>query len=265
MSLSSNEARETPGSVLAERWVWFIDVVFGAVTGLALDKFEPVVRAAAARSVADLFMEIVVGLCLVLFLVYDVAALHLFVRRYPYHVSSVGYSRFVLDVCMAFVLFVFITSAIDAGPERKVYATVVSLTIWHSLALLWHWLARLEGGGPGPLRRSVLPHILFIALYWSVPLGWHFFCNTLMGWNLPVRSRVPLLILCGTFGGVAVYRWYQVTKLYAPAPVLTAGEESFVGGAGRNDAASTAAQEKKTVGVHGTEVARPVLPVPERV
>jgi hypothetical protein len=86
----------------AERWKWFLDIVFGAIVALAIQKYEPVVRVAWSQGLVSFSFSLFVSICVCSFVVYDISAYHILVKEFAYSRGKLGFMRFYLDLIMAF-------------------------------------------------------------------------------------------------------------------------------------------------------------------
>jgi hypothetical protein len=218
--------------IQAERWAWFLDVVFGAIVAVALEKFEPTLTEAWKSGFFDIGKCLFVAFAAFSFFVYDIAAYHILVNKYPYHVTNLGFVRFYLDLVLAFLLFMFLMAALAAVPERNTIGMVAFISLWHLGAMSWHFLARYEAG-LSILTPTLIPHVVFVAIYWALLGAWYVVCNWWLKLNLPWDSVSLLFLISTTIFAISIWRWHQVTgnltrKVTEPArkPELAVQPES---------------------------------------
>ncbi|MFD2097935.1 hypothetical protein ACFSJ3_18255 [Corallincola platygyrae] len=195
----------------ARRWVWFLDVVFGAIVALGIQTYEPTIKAAWQLGALETVLSLVVAIAAAFFVVYDIVVYHLLVRKYRYTVSSIGFIRFFLDLVMAFILYTLLVSALQANPDW--YAMLWSLTLWHAAATVWHLLAQAELSEPSDdntLAESVGSHVVFILIYWAVAFVSYGFAQQEMASLELSPDSVALTSLSISILAVSALRWHRV-------------------------------------------------------
>lgn len=194
----------------AQRWIWFLDVVFGAIVALGIQKYEPVIREAWAHGAGCFILSLFVAIAVCSFVVYDIAIYHTLVKKYPYQLSALGYLRFYLDLIMAFVLYVLLVNAFQTAPDWR--AILAAVSFWHLSAIAWHLLARHEHGTGGSGVSAVGPHLMFIAAYWSS--AWLAGRLASQGTALDPAAvdRLVLIVVSATILAVSLFRWRQVIR-----------------------------------------------------
>lgn len=95
----------------AQRWIWFLDVVFGAIVALGIEKYEPVIREAWFQGIRAFVLSLFVSISVCSFVVYDIAVYHALASKFPYRMTALGFARFYLDLVMAFILYVLLVNA----------------------------------------------------------------------------------------------------------------------------------------------------------
>ncbi len=190
-----------------------IDVLFGAIAAIALEKYEPVVRAAWTSGLARFSVSVFVAICICSFFVYDVAVFHVLVKKYPYRMTVLGFLRFYLDVVMAFVLFLLLSDALNASPNW--FTIIVTVTFWHIAAVVWYLLACTDQGVFKGAQSALIPHPLFVAVYWLV-MGTANAIGRYAGLAEALLSTVLLLAASATILCVSLFRWNQVIRKVAP-------------------------------------------------
>jgi len=194
----------------AQKWIWFLDVVFGAVVALGIEKYEPVIRAAWLDGACSFALSLFVGISIFSFVAYDVVVYHKLAEKYPYCLTALGFVRFYLDLVMAFLLYVLLVNALQAEPDW--FAILVTVSIWHVAAVAWHLIARIEHKVSGGLGRAILPHVLAIAIYWVVVFLAGAFGTKVMGLDDAGLSTYKLFLAAAMILTVSIFRWNQVFR-----------------------------------------------------
>lgn len=197
----------------AQRWIWFLDVVFGAIVALGIEKYEPVIRDAWLQGIGSFTLSLVVTISVFSFVVYDIAVYHALAKKFPYQLSALGFARFYLDLVMAFVLYVLLANALQAHPDW--IAILVTVSFWHLAATAWHLLARREHGAAGGIVSTVGPHVLFIITYWIVAFLASTFGTRVLGIDNGPLSNFILVVVSVTIFAVSLFRWNQVIRKIA--------------------------------------------------
>lgn len=196
-----------------QRWVWFIDVVFGAIVALGIAKYEPVVRSAWQAGLSQVSFSLFIAISICSFVVYDIAVYHALVKKFPYKLSMLGFVRFYLDLVMAFILYVLLISAFAQSPDWVAILTAVSC--WHIAAVIWHIMARCEHPQTEGWAVAVLPHVAFIALYWVLAGLFYLYAKNTLQHNDAQTSDMVLVLVSTMILFVSFYRWNQVLKKIA--------------------------------------------------
>lgn len=191
-----------------ERWIWFLDVLFGAIAAIAIDRYEPIVRNAWATGIGTFSLSVFVAICVGSFFVYDVAVYHSLAKKFPYKITVIGFARFYLDLVMAFILFLLLTDAFNAYPNW--FTILITITSWHVAAAIWHLFAQYEAQSMGNFRIAVLPHVVFIGIYWLASFLPYILGLRIFGFNEVTMSSPILVILSATIAIASVWRWTQV-------------------------------------------------------
>lgn len=195
----------------AQKWTWFIDVVFGAVVALGIEKYEPVLRAAWLEGACSFALSLFVGISIFSFVAYDVLVYHKLADKYPYCLTTLGFVRFYLDLVMAFLLYVLLVNALQAGPDW--FAILMTVSIWHIAAIAWHLIARSEHKVSGGLSRAILPHVWATAIYWFVVFSVGVFGTKVMGLDDAGLSTYKLLFAAAMILAISIFRWNQVFRV----------------------------------------------------
>lgn len=197
----------------AERWPWFIDILFGVVATKGIEKYAEQFLALWPQGGLQVLQSLIVAAGIALFVVYDIAIYHVLVRKFRFTFSKKGFVRLYLDLGMVFLLYLLLVEGLK--PKAQWAEVLIIVSTWHFMAALWHILARWEHNVKGNWQYAILPHYGFILCYWTLPaLAW---------WVLPIvatpsvetRSQLLLLLACLTIGGVSWFRWGQVLKRFA--------------------------------------------------
>ncbi|WP_416398839.1 hypothetical protein [Allohahella sp. A8] len=197
----------------SQRWVWFIDVVFGAIVALGIQSYEPVVSEAWAQGLSEFVLTIVVGISIFSFVVYDIAVYHALVKKFPFGMTSLSFLRFYLDLVMAFTLYLLLANAFQLYPDWL--SILVAVSFWHCAAVAWHLLARSEYKVVGGLSSAVLPHISFIAVYCLAAFLAAQIADKVFGLESTALSTSILIVVCLTILVVSLFRWNQIIKKVA--------------------------------------------------
>ncbi len=194
----------------AQRWKWFLDIVFGAIVALSIQKYDPVVREAWQHGPGAFAASLFVAFSICSFVVYDVVAYNALVSKLGYTLSPMGFVRFYLDLVMAFVLYVLLNAALRIDPDWVLILSTIS--VWHLAAVLWHLLALREHKKLDEAGEPVMSHALFVILYWTVA-----FVATAVGEQVfrlagPALARLVLLTVAGTILMVSIFRLNRVVR-----------------------------------------------------
>ncbi len=225
----------------ADRWVWFVDVLFAAIAATAFERAEPEFRKLWTMSGELFFDRSLAALAVIIFFAYDVSVYQVLVKQYPYQITSIGFFRFVLDVLMAFVMLLLLMSGLSGTTIPKagtapvpaaipLVSLLALLTVWHVLAAIWHFLANLEIHGTLPPFRSITPLFGFPLLFWAL---WGLL--QLLKWVVDFDDhsieRAKLWCICIAIMLVSVVRWRQTIRRFTtsspPDPAtITGGTDS---------------------------------------
>ncbi len=197
----------------AQRWIWFIDVVFGAIVASSIEKYEPVVRDAWSQGIGSFLLSLFVAISACSFVVYDIAVYHALANKFPYRLSMLGFVRFYLDLVMAFILYVLLVEALQTHPDWV--AILAALSFWHCAAAIWHLLARREHEVTGGMASAIHPHLYFILIYWLVAFLAHAFATKVLGFDNIALSTFILIVTSATILAVSLFRWNQVLRKIA--------------------------------------------------
>lgn len=197
----------------AQRWIWFLDVVFGAIVALGIEKYEPVIREAWFQGIGAFALSLFVSISVCSFVVYDIAVYHALASKFPYRMTALGFARFYLDLVMAFILYVLLVNAFQIFPDWVSILATVSL--WHVAAVAWHLLARREHGAIGSEMSAVVPHLLFIAAYWLVAFLSGVFGKKILGLDNMSLSTFILVAISTMILVISLFRWNQVIRKVA--------------------------------------------------
>ena len=194
----------------AQRWKWFLDIVFGAIVALSIQKYDPVVREAWQHGPGAFALSLFVAFSICSFVVYDVVAYNALVSKLSYSLSPMGFVRFYLDLVMAFVLYVLLNAALRIDPDWVLILTTIS--VWHLAAVLWHLLALREHNKLDEAGEPVMSHVSFVILYWSVA-----FVATAVGEQVfrlsgPTLAQLVLLMVAATILMVSIFRLNRVVR-----------------------------------------------------
>ncbi|MGY2462492.1 hypothetical protein [Vreelandella sulfidaeris] len=195
------------------RWVWFIDVVFGAIVALGIQRYEPVVLDAWSQGFNEFVLTIFVGVSIFSFVVYDIAVYHALVKKFPFNTSSLSFLRFYLDLVMAFTLYLVLANAFQLRPSWV--SIIAAISFWHLSASAWHLLAQCECGVFDGMARTVLPHIYFIAIYWIVAFFTIQIGERLLRLEDVVLTNLLLIVVSTTVLIISLFRWNQVIRKIA--------------------------------------------------
>ncbi len=193
------------------QWVWFLDVVFGAIVALGIEKYEPVIRDAWSQGFEVFIPSLFVTACITTFIVYDIVAYNLLVKKFPYTKSKKGFIRFFLDLVMAFILYVLLVNALKLRPDW--YSILITISLWHLAAQVWHLLARKEHNEKITFHEAVKPHLLFIIIYWCVAIV-VYICSSILGLNNEWLSLATLIVMSASIFIVSLTRWNVVMEEY---------------------------------------------------
>jgi len=196
----------------SQRWGWFLDIVFGAIVAISIEKYEPVLRDAWNQGFTAFAISLSVAIAVCSFVVYDIAAYHVFTGKYPYGNTRLGFARFYLDLIMAFTLYVLLVNAFQKEPDWVSIAATISF--WHLGALVWHGLAQMEVGTVKEDIHAVLPHILYIITYWIVVLVAYALGSTL-ALDEKSQSTLTLISLSIAILCISLVRLSAVVRRYA--------------------------------------------------
>ncbi|WP_418140501.1 hypothetical protein NUW46_14965 [Marinobacter sp. MA] len=197
----------------SQRWVWFIDVVFGAIVALGIQIYEPVAREAWSQGVSEFLLTIFVGISIFSFVVYDIAVYHALTNKFPFGMTSLSFLRFYLDLVMAFTLYLLMANAFQLHPDWV--SIIAAVSFWHCAAVAWHLLARQEHDVVGGISSAVLPHVSFIAVYWTVAFVAAQIGEEIIGLDGTALSSLILIIVSTTILFISLFRWNQIIKKVA--------------------------------------------------
>ncbi|MCC2682535.1 MAG: hypothetical protein K0S36_2099, partial [Nitrosospira multiformis] len=79
-----------------EKWTGFIDVVFGAIVALGIEKYGDFFPQAWHGGVGVFLLSLLVSIAVCSFVVYDIAVYHDLTIQYPYRSTFRGFVRFYL-------------------------------------------------------------------------------------------------------------------------------------------------------------------------
>jgi len=191
------------------RWIWFLDVLFAGIAAIILQQYEPIVRCAWASGPGTFSLSVFVAMCMGSFFVYDVAVYHALANKFPYRMTLFGFARFYLDLVMAFVLFMLLMDAFNKDPDW--FNILITITSWHALAFIWHVLAQREARKKSSLKITIIPHVYFVSIYWSV--AWvSYFSAQLCGFSDATQSDAALVALSAAIAAISFWRWRQVIQ-----------------------------------------------------
>lgn len=166
---------ENPNS-LSEKWPWFLGVVFGGIATFSLrNLYETLLFLAAGRDWPTFFSQIFIAVCFYVFLAYDVGVYYLLVDRYPYRPDKklrLSGLRFLLDLAMAFCLYVILISGTSPNPWNSTLIIAGALFLWHLGAMLWHALASWEHYGNLETRKGIHTHAWMLIGYMYLIFLW---------------------------------------------------------------------------------------------
>jgi hypothetical protein len=201
---------QTHNNFNVQRWIWVLDVLFGAIAAIALEKYEPVVRDAWSCGFIQFFISVFVAICIGSFFAYDVVVHHKLVEKFPYKVTFRGLCRFLLDLVMAFILFIILSAGFQANPSWE--KILINITIWHMAAILWHLLAESTDEIKHKIFKIIGPHACVIGAYWIVTNLSNNIINY-YGLNTTVWSNLPLFLLATTIMIFSYVRLKQILKM----------------------------------------------------
>jgi hypothetical protein len=188
----------------AERWAWFVDVLFGAIAAIAIANFKEDIVTAWHPGYFETIKATIAALAAWSFFVYDVAVYHVLIKKYPYLVTFKGFARFYLDIVMVFLLYMMLSAALASDPEKHTWGILLSVSFWHLAAAGWHAMAQSEESPRSPNPIAIMPHIGFIAIYWLIVLIVH--CMV----KRPINSTPVMFAVSGAIFVVSLWRWRQV-------------------------------------------------------
>ena len=209
-----------PLEPLADKWQWFLYVLFGGIGTLAMRRLDEGLWAAGQVSPVQLMHYVSLAVCLFAFLIYDVGALAVLIKKFPYKISGWSAARYFLDIVMVFLLFLLLMSGLGPVPASDIASKLVNVppqsplvmicavSAWHIGAAIWHFLASFDHGHL-PAPTAYLPHVLFAGAYWLVYAIGHWVFNLDTTWLL---SLIGLTVLA-----ISIFRWFQVIKLHVAA------------------------------------------------
>lgn len=197
----------------ATRWIWFLDVVFGAIVALGIEKYAVVIEQAWQAGAVTLILSLLSAVAVCSFVVYDIAIYHALAKKYPYRMSKPGFARFYLDLVMAFILYMLLVSAFQVRPEW--FAILATISIWHLAAMSWHGLARFEDPSVS-LGPAIGPHLLALVGYWGVTYVLADIVEReLLGLDDSPSSAVKLVAICACILAFSMLRWLHVIRQLA--------------------------------------------------
>jgi hypothetical protein len=201
----------TSEHLVAERWAWILDVLFGAILAVAFEALSKNLDQVWDETPREAARVMFVALCFMSFFLYDVFVYHFVITLYPYRISFLSACRYVLDILMAFLLMEVLVPGVRPGPKPEVVKILVSLTLWHLCAAAWHCLANWDHFKKAPPPFSLFPHLGFIVLYWSTVLGWMLIRGA-AGWPTRLEEVSTLVALGVPVLAVALYRSRQLIQ-----------------------------------------------------
>jgi hypothetical protein len=207
---------ENPINVSKE-WVWVLDVVFGGIITLGYQELEKALRISIQTSRREFFIHVFVAFSFVFFVIYDISFYHVLITIYPFNISALSGSRYVLDLLMAFALLNILMRGLSYESPKFTSQILVAISLWHLCAAGWHFAASIEKTHQPPTLAAFLPHFAFIALYWLVLFIW-FVLSKWRGWSnnfqeaMNSKGYLLLLSLCVLF--ISFYRSAQLFHIF---------------------------------------------------
>jgi hypothetical protein len=87
---------------------------------------------------------------------------HELINKYPYGISN---GRFFIDIVRFSLMFIILNTSFLA--HTRFFTLILSITIWHAVALVWHlWNRELEN----KVRIHIRVHIISILCYASISI-----------------------------------------------------------------------------------------------
>jgi len=198
---------------VAQHWVWVIDVVYGAIIGMAYAKLDDALQEKVRRSKTAAIMHIACATGFLSFVVYHVCAYHLLISRFPYTISAYSGFRYALDLMMLFLVMVIVTRALASEPEQSMLTILAALTAWHVGAAMWHFAATLEHERHLPKLIAYLPHFFFISGYWTIFATWWLIAKRQSA--IPnIQSRSLLYAISAAVFIVSIVRYAQLINAF---------------------------------------------------
>ena len=154
--------------VIGDRWLWLMDVMFG---GIAIIEFQRLIDSTLTINSCpseSIILTFVGAISVFIFFIYDVTVLHFLYKKYPYNLTWLSTSRFLIDLIMVFLLAMVIIPVMTVAPYKSTVTLLLSVSIWHIFALLWHLLAEYESNQAFPPIKQILQHLINPATYWTV-------------------------------------------------------------------------------------------------
>lgn len=157
----------------SENWILFINFLFAAVAALSIERLQPIVLDVPDSTFARYSLNIYMYFCAFSFFIYFVSIYNYLIRLFPYTISVLSYSRLYIDLVQVIVFFLFVSRSLTVEPEQHFITLIVTITFWHLAAMIWHVLAVLEHRRPSTLFAlpgMAAPHIVFVLMYWTLPI-----------------------------------------------------------------------------------------------
>jgi hypothetical protein len=204
---------------LNTHWVWFVGVVLGSIIALKLQGLEnelrPQSREGGSQPLPARAKHLFGAVAFFVFFAYHVGAYHMLIHDFPYKASLFSGGRYVIDLIMAFCLMAMLTNGVSRRGHERSLGILIALTLWHSSAASWQFLASIEYYDKAPSAIMYLPHFVFISIYWAVwPLLWLVLRIVgIVGRGHPVTVlRLPafFVTLSVAVFAIAVYRYTQL-------------------------------------------------------
>lgn len=157
----------------SDNWTLFVNFLFAAVAGLSLERLQPIVLDVPDSTTARYALNLYIYFCTFSFFIYFVSIYNYLIRLFPYTISVFSYSRLYIDLAQVIVFFLFLSRSLTTEPEQHFLALIVTITFWHVAAMIWHVLAVVEHRRPSTilaLPAMAAPHLMFILIYWTIPI-----------------------------------------------------------------------------------------------
>ncbi|MFC1492223.1 hypothetical protein ACFLQ0_06525 [Nitrospinota bacterium] len=199
---------------LSGKWVWFLGVIFGGIAILGLRNLHrTLLLLASTYHWGDFFSQIFFAVCFFVFLAYAVGVYFLLVDEYPYHPKKnfkLSGPRFLLDLAMAFLLYVVLISGTSPNPRNSTLIIFSAVALWHLGAMCWLFLASMEHHGNMGKRKAILAHIKILGGYVLLIFVWaNLFIDSSAGYK---KSFDFLWVICIVVFCVSIWRTKAVIK-----------------------------------------------------